>query len=195
MSELGNDQYLSLFTPQYQNSPKLINFADKLMKGLNDISLLALNMDSYFDIDIAIGNQLDIIGEIVGAKRILDFDPTPIGSPPVAVSPILDDETYRILLKATIGINHWNGLMSSIKPLWLKLFPDGYIIYIDNLDMSITIILAGVFSSVIIDLITHGLIIPRPEGVLMNYQFGEMPFFGFDSDNDYIAGFDKGHFS
>jgi hypothetical protein len=171
-----------------------MSWAEKLLTALDDGVDATNSMVSAFDIDVAIGDQLDVIGEIVGVSRNLNFDPS-TASPPAAASPVLDDATYRILLKATIGINQWDGKMSSIKSLWDELFPDGNIMLQDNLDMSITAYARGVFSDLIIAIIENGLIIPRPEGIQINYEFGEMPFFGFDTDDEFIAGFDKGKWS
>jgi hypothetical protein len=38
------------------------------------------------------------------------------------------------------------------------------------------------------------LIVPRPQAVAYTFVFGTQPFFGFDTNNDLIAGFDIGHF-
>ena len=190
-----NARYLALFTSQYQNSPNLLNFANGMLNLVQDLVKLLGEMYQFFDIDYAIGDQLDILGEIVGANRLLPFTPTPVGSPAVAVSPILTDDNYRILIKATIGINQWDGKMSSIKPLWNSLFPAGSIVVQDNLDMTMSVTPVGSFNSVIIDMIQNDMIVPRPEGVKMYYNFGQMPFFGFDLLNTYIAGFDAGHWA
>lgn len=189
---VGNAPYLMLFTSQYQNSGNLLNFADKILESADDVVAALETFLAAFDLDTAIGDQLDILGEIIGASRYLKFTPTGWDTLGGVVPPRLDSATYRLLLKATIGINHWDGRISSIKPLWEALFPDGYLVIKDELDMSITVTPAGVFSNLILQLISHDLIIPRPEGVLINYVFGEMPFFGFDLDNEYIAGFDHG---
>jgi hypothetical protein len=76
------------------------------------------------------------------------------------------------------------------------LFPSGSIIFIDNQNMTATVILEGTFSSIETDLITNGLIVPRPEGVLYTYVIGAtFPLFGADLNNSFIAGADLGHAS
>jgi hypothetical protein len=109
------------------------------------------------------------------------------------VSPVLDDATFRIYIRAKIAQNQWDGTMLSLYPIWQTLFPGGQIIIFDNQNMTADVTLTGSFTSIIQDLITNGYIIPRPEGVLYTYLFGTLPFFGFDSDNQFIAGFDVGH--
>ena len=139
-------KYLNLFTSQYQRSMKLLSMSNSLMKSLGDIDELAVQFDSHFHVDAAIGDQLDVIGNIVGASRHLPFDPTD-GS-----SSILTDTSYRTLIKATIGINHWNGQAGSLKGLWNNLFPEGSITVVDNHDMTMSAYLSGNFNSTIVDL-------------------------------------------
>ena len=179
--------YLNLLTGQYAQSVKLQAFLSVFLEKMNDISECSDSMANTFDLDLAVDKQLDIIGEIIGVSRVLNFQPSN------SMSPILNDDDYRILLKATIGTNHWDGKFTSLNGLWQNLFPSGYIIIQDNQDMTINIFLVGNFNLIMIDMITHGLIIPRPQGVLINYMLGQVPFFGFDSENDYISGFDVGH--
>ena len=61
--------------------------------------------------------------------------------------------------------------------------------------MTCTIVLTGIFTSIVQDLIVNGYIVPRPEGVLYDYIFGELPIFGYDENNAFIAGYDTGHWS
>jgi len=59
--------------------------------------------------------------------------------------------------------------------------------------MTCDIVLTGSFTSIIQDLIVNGYIVPRPEGVLYNYIFGDLPIFGTDESTAFIAGVDLGH--
>jgi len=182
--------YVGLFTSQYRTgTSKSIqaNFA-ALMQPIADINTCAALINGDYDIDSAVGVQLDILGQILGQSRVMSFQPS--GS----VSPILDDTTYRLLLYAKRGINNWNAKIPSLYPLWQTLFPGGTIIFIDNQNMTATIIIAGTFSSIEVDLITHGLIVPRPETVEYTYIVAPIfPIFGADLNNSYIAGADLGH--
>lgn len=106
---------------------------------------------------------------------------------------VLDDDTYRLLIKATIAANEWDGTEEALYPIWKSLFPGGSIIIADNQNMTCTIVLSGTFTSIIEDLIVNGYIVPRPEGVLYTYVFGDFPIFGTDESNLFIAGVDLGH--
>lgn len=179
--------YLGLLTSQYTNSPKLNALLYRLLRKFDDASKVLVEMDTAFDLGSAIGVQLDMLGATVGAFRTVDFQPSN------GISPVLDDTTFRLYIQAKIGWNQWDGTMMSLYPLWQSLFPGGNIIIVDNQDMTADVVPIGKFTSIVQDLITNGYIVPRAEGVLYTYLFGTPPFFGFDSDNEFIAGFDLGH--
>jgi hypothetical protein len=183
--------YLGLFTQFYAppNSPKLNALLYMLLKKFDDVSQCLVKMDTALDLDSAVGNQLDMLGATVGAARTVPFQPSN------NVSPVLDDTTYRIFIKASIAQNQWDGGRPLIYALWASIFPGGQIVIADNQNMTATIFISGTFTSIEQDLITNGLIVPRPEGVEYIYTFAELPAFGFDLDNAFIAGFDVGKFS
>lgn len=189
--------YVDLFTSEYRTGTSKsiqVNFAT-LMQPIADINTCAALINGDYELGTlaqpqAVGVQLDIIGQILGQSRVMPFQPS------MSVSPILDDATYTLLLLAKQGINNWNGKIQSLYPLWQLLFPGGSIIFIDNQNMSATIILAGTFTSIQSDLIVNGLIVPRSETVQYSYIIGaDFPLFGADLDNSYIAGADLGHAS
>ena len=183
--------YLALLTHQYSapNSPKLNALLYVLLKKFDDVSQCLVSMDTALDLDNAVGVQLDMLGYTVGASRTVGFQPSN------SVSPVLDDDAYRIYIKAKIGQNQWDGTLVSLYPLWATLFPSGNIIVEDNQNMTATITLTGSFTSILQDLISNGYIVPRPEGVLYEFAFGTLPFFGFDSAPGFITGFDAGHWA
>lgn len=179
--------YLGLVTSQYANSVKFNQLLQVLLRKFDEVSQVLVRMDTALDLDLAVGAQLDMLGSTVGAGRTVGFQPS--GD----VSPVLDDATYRIYIKAKIAQNQWDGTLPSLYPIWQQLFPGGSIIIIDNQNMTADITLTGAFTSITQDLITNGYIVPRPEGVLYTYLFGVLPFFGFGSSPGFIAGFGEGH--
>ena len=214
------DDYIKLFTSQYQNSTKLLAWARSFMDIVDDIKDLAQNLSFYFSLfrvidkdaaayvvnaltvkegdytfaamDACIGDQLDTLGVILGVARKVTFNPTG------GASPILDDDTYRLLLKNQVLKNHWDGRAESLQGTWKDLFPGGTIIVQDNQNMTIDVTITGTFTQMVIDLIENDYIVPRPQGVWMNYYVGtispaNLPFFGFDRRDTYVSGFDEGH--
>lgn len=185
---LPTGYYLGLLTSQYQppSSPKLNALLYVLLRKFDDVSQCLVKFDTAFDLDSAVGTQLDQLGAIAGAGRVVGFQPSG------GVSPVLDDATYRIYIKAKIAQNQWDGGITSLYAIWETLFPFGSIVVADNQNMTATIELSGSFTSIIQDLITNGYIVPRPEGVEYTYSFAELPAFGFDLNNSFVAGFDVG---
>ncbi len=181
--------YLNLFTSQYKLSPKLQQWAQLAWKPIDDLTNCFAFLSNNFDIDQAVGQQLDMTGQLIGVSRTVGFQPSN------EVSPVLDDTTYRLLLKARIAWNQWNGKMASLYPIWQSLFISGRIVILDNQNMTATIIITGSLTSIIQDLIVNGYIVPRPEGVEYIYSFGTLPLLGADENNTYIAGADLGHAS
>jgi hypothetical protein len=181
--------YLNLVTSQYKLSPNFNKWLRLALQPIDDLTSCIAFMAGQFDIDFAVGNQLDILGQLIGIGRQVGFQPSN------NVSPVLDDTTYRILLKARIAWNQWNGKIVSLVPIWQSLFSSGRIVINDNQNMTATIIVTGSFTSIIQDLILNGLIVPRPEGVEYTYSFGDLPLFGADENNEFIAGADLGHAS
>lgn len=119
----------------------------------------------------------------------------------------LSDDVYRIVLKTKIAINHWNGTNETLPEILdTALAGSGLKMQIvDNQDMTISV---WVFPEVDISTVSLELIAAIRQGYLTVKAAGvwagdiqtpsvETPsegnkFFGFDLNNDYIAGFDEG---
>jgi hypothetical protein len=179
--------YQRILTSQYINSKKWNALLYAMLKKFDDVSQVLVRMDTAFDLDSAIGAQLDMLGATVGAARTVGFQPSN------SVSPILDDATYRIYIKAKIAQNSWDGTRGSLYATWQQLFPSGQIIIVDNQNMTCALTLKGTFTSILKDLITNGYIVPQPEGVLYTFIFGTLPYFGFGNSPGFISGFGTGH--
>jgi len=184
--DTSNAYYKKLITSQYQMSTKFMTWLENNIQKFKDVSDVADSMCLAFDIDVAVGVQLDTLGAILGQKRRMDFQPT-VGDP------LLGDDDYRLLLKARIGWNHWDGTKDSLYGLWKVLFPQGRVIIEDHQDMSATITIIGDVTDMQKDFINNELIVPRPEGVLYTYTFGGRPYMSWDKDDGNNAGFDTGN--
>lgn len=173
-----------------------------------------------YDIDIAVGQQLDRIGEWVGISRQLaipltnvyfSFDETGLGFDqgtwlgpfdPTTGLVSLPDDVYRILLYAKIAANTWDGTIPTAYTAWNTIFePLGYQILIqNNQDMTMDIALIGPApDAVTLALFSGGYLSLIPAGVGVNNYYLQSvqnaPLFGFDAQNDSIAGFDTGAFA
>ena len=81
--------------------------------------------------------------------------------------------------------------------MWDNLFPDNQGLQIQDLqDMSFNIVLLGNYSKLIQELIVHGYIIPKPEGVRINtlsfIDTDGLPIFAYDYNNINYSGY-KSH--
>ncbi len=184
---LPTSYYQQLLTSQYRTAPNFNAWLAAALTPLGDLTDCLSLFTLSFDLDVAEGAQLDVLGDIVGVKRVVPFQPSN------GVSPTLDDTTFRLLIQATIARNQWDGTIDGLQTFWQTMFPGGSIVIQDNQNMTATIILSGAFSSILEDLILNGYIVPRPAGVQYTYNLSTLPLFGFDEDNSFIAGFDQGH--
>src|SRR4051812_17274628 len=111
-----------------------------LIEPLVDAQTTAAEVEVVFDLDTALGDQLDQIGKWVGQSRILPLPLTnvyfslddatlgldfgslqgPFDSTTGLVT--LPDEAYRNLLRATIIVNQWDGTIPGAYDAWDQLF-------------------------------------------------------------------------
>ena len=157
------DKYLDNITSQHRDKPKFIAWLSSSLNIIDHAYIMTKNMDNDFDLDNAIGKQLDILGQIIGRKRTLTFQPLN------GHNPVLDDETYKLVLKAKVAMNMWDGKIESAYEIWNNIFDDIGLQLQDNQDMSLTAYITGYVNQIWQDLIQHGYIVPKPEGVRINY--------------------------
>ena len=160
------DEYLDLITSQHRVREKFMQTVKALLTASDEIFALAVSMDDEFDIDYATGAQEDILGEFVGAERTLPYQPGK------GVSPELDNPAYRKLLLAKIAKNQWKGGIYDIQ------------------DMSIDVLAIGINDQITKEMVQQGLIVPKPQGVHVNYYFADHAVFGYDLETDTIKGYD-----
>ena len=71
-------------------------------------------------------------------------------------------------------MNNWDGKTESAYEIWDNTFKDIGLQIQDNQDMSMTAYVTGYVNQIRQDLIQHGYIVPKPEGVKINY-IGKTP--------------------
>ena len=189
MFRLDNSYYLNLIPSEHRLSPNFINWLTFGIQKLQDDNSSALDIINAFDLDTATGTQLDIIGTLVGISRQLDFQPRS------DISSVLDDVYYRLLLRARIVWNQWKGTIKELYEAWQVIFPAGNLLIMDNQDMSMDIVVSGNFSVMERELINNGLIVPKSEGVRINYiiieENSNLPVFSYGYDNEILGGYNS----
>lgn len=132
-------------------------------------------LDAYlqdFDLDNAIGKQLDAIGAIVGANRQLPFAVE--GS-----DGWLNDDDYRLLIRARIASNVWDGTNEGLTHVLRDVFSNYGFSFVDggvepDMDpMTMKYQIRGDLSDLQKQMIRGDLIAPRPAGVSLIYEFVE----------------------
>jgi hypothetical protein len=141
---------------------------------------------------------VDIISYVPGVSFTANFvHPHGVGAKVTSLTPpssTLDDADYITALLAKIDRNQFNGQIDSIYAMLNSLFPGSGIILIDNANMTVDVLLTGgTLTPIQEQMIINDLILPRPQGVLYIFEYAELPVFGADLNNAFIAGADLGH--
>lgn len=151
--------YLNLLPSQSRELPKFTAVLSVLLEPLATQQALVEALPFNYDIDTAIGAQLDMIGEWVGITRQLPVpitgvyfewdNPDPAvgwdsglwrGPFDPAAGPVtMNDDDYRRILRTKILINQWDGSFEQLQIIWNALLPPGRLgIVIDGQDMTLS---------------------------------------------------------
>ena len=160
----SNNHYLSRVVPQHRK-PKFLKWLETNIQPFYEAETLLKALDGHFDLSQSVGVQMETTGDIVGRERTLSFDPV------CGASPVLDDETYRLLQRAKISINMWDGTIPGVLSLWENLFPEYGLIIQDNQDMTMDLYVIGLVKPLEMELLAKGYIAPKPMGVLIRFVF------------------------
>jgi hypothetical protein len=149
-------QYLAKITSEHASKPKFMAAVAASLQPLVDAQNVALSLQTLFDLDTAVGDQLDKTGELIGLTRYITeplaqnwfswgtagagwgqadwYLVQPFVRPPTQVVR-LDDVHYRILLKARVAANVWDGTIPGAYRAWEIAFaPEGFQILIQNVE-------------------------------------------------------------
>lgn len=181
------NRYLNLITSQHRQQPKFIAWLGAPLTIADDYATLINEFLEDFDLETAIGAQLDMLGEVVGVSRTVSFEPSG------GVSPKLDDDVYRSVIKAKIAKNQWDGTITGLVEIYKSIFPETVMLIQDYQTMNVTITLLGAGSTLQQELTANGYFVPKAEGVNYTYVFATDVIFAFDIDNAYYSGFDSGY--
>lgn len=197
----STDDYVALATSEHKDKPLFEAVIRALTEALVTNIDLNLAMIDKFDLDKAVGHQLDTIGLWVGMSRkvaapltgvYFTWDDTvatgwdkgswqgPFDPSTGLVS--LDDGTYRTLIRAKIAANRWDGTREKMSEFWDEVFGVGVISVADGQDMSITLIYDDLqLTTVTKALLLSGAFLLKPAGVLVNYLAASgAPLFSWD---------------
>jgi hypothetical protein len=206
--------YTALIPGQNQNKPKFIGWLAANLQPIVDAQQAANELYKAFILDTAVGVQLDILGQQLGQSRTVNFIPEG------GVSSTLNDDLYRLILKAAILKNTWKGTRQEIYDFWIRVFPQYPIIIVDNQDMSMSYSIFGLpldpsalmpftydsptlgydagywvnqSGGLLRELILHHYLTPKPAGVSVSYSFPTQVIFAYDQNSTYLKGYNAGN--
>lgn len=216
-------KYTEKITNYHATKPLFEQHVDLITRPFTDIVKAQANFIREFDLDKAVGVQLDVVGEWVGRGRNVSVPITDVyfswdteglgwdqGSwqgpfDPDSGFTQLSDDVYRMVLKAQIAINTWDGTIGHLEDILETIFAGSGIDMqiIDNQDMSITINAIAIngianTSAELISVIKAGELNIKAGGVRvksLNVIDPAHPLFGFDTQSTAIAGYDTGYWS
>jgi len=197
--------YLGLVTSEHNQKPNFMATLAFLLAPVCGLYATIQSLPTLFDLDLAVGAQLDVVGLWIGRSRVVNvplpniyvtFDVTGLGfdGPGIlfggndsAFSTVsLPDAQYRTYLRATAANNQWDGTLGGIyavAPYWTGPINATLLVY-DYQDMTVAYALAGSSIDAITALLfTNGLLTPRSEGVSVRgytVQTSSSPLFAVD---------------
>jgi len=195
--------YKQFVTGLFKQQPNFGATIDALTRPFRDIIDQMAVMNDAFDVDTAVGAQLDVIGQWVGASR---YQLVPIGSATFTWNggPLLgwnraswkgrfdvtngittlDDRSYRALIHGKIAANYWDGTVESLNAIGQQFLLPAFGIQafvFDNFNMTMTVYLLGSYTNTMQALVQRGVLIPKPAGVqLLVSDLSGAPTFGLD---------------
>lgn len=209
--------YLDLITSEHRDKIKFMTTLANVLQPVADNIFVLRGMYAKFDLDLAAGAQLDDVGLWVGVSRTLQvplvgvyfsFDTAGVGFDegtwrgpfdPATQFFTLSDAQYRLLLRARVLNNSWDGTVDQAYAIWDALFTgtDFGLLIQDYGNMHMLFAMTGSApDAVTLALFTGGYLNNRPSGVqidgYMIPSVSDTPYFGFDVQNASIAGFDTG---
>lgn len=212
---MTREEFLNLIPAANRDKPKFIATVDINIAVPVRVQQLLESMIPLFDVDLAVGQQLDVIGQWAGISRIVnvpipgvyfewdgaaengwDFGTWQPDGNPTEVT-ILPDDTYRLLVKAKIAANRWDGTTDQAYAIWEQVFTTLTILIQDKQDMTYKLGFYGApLDSLTLQLVIQGYIPLKPEGVRLAGVFTPVtptsPMFSWDSDTDILQGWDEG---
>lgn len=213
--------YTNLITSRHADKPKFMATVAALCRPLVDFqNFCKPTLQMAFDLDTAIGTQLDQVGKWIGRARTVSipisgayftWDAQGLGwdqgtwqgqfdSQSGIVS--LDDDTYRNVLRAKIILNSMDGRIDDAALSIAKLFsdfPNTIVSIKDNQDMTMTVSVSGVVPpAVYLALLDNNELVVAPSGVGVDFtvtSVNSVALFGWDTENATLKGWDQGAWS
>jgi len=157
--DMDINTYLNLIPTNNFRKPKYMGFVDAVLTHMISLGCTSESIKNAFDVKNAAGDQLDIIGELVGVKRVLSVVPS-VGSSE------LDDDEYRLAISLKVAKNEWDGTNEGMVKAYKEVLGDQYnISVVDNQDMSISVNFGSDLSMRSAEILANNHLLLIPAGV------------------------------
>jgi hypothetical protein len=189
--------YTNRITSEYKSQPNFLATIQTTCQPFVEGQATLNGFPANFDLEQAVGAQLDQIGEWLNFSRqvaiplpnvFFEWDIGGVGwdqgvwfgpFDPITGLTNLDDNTYRAVLQLKAAYNTFKGsngeIISFCQNLFPSLFPGATLSYKDNQNMSVTYTMGGVVQSVLVQqLFLKGFLTIPPMGCSVNYQIVAM---------------------
>lgn len=213
--------YAGLITSEHSDKPKYRAMIEAVAGTFGANYDLLASMPDVFDLDNAVGSQLDAVGLWVGQSRLIPnvllvgffgFDslgaPLPFGEEgnpsiggrfydegePITGSTVLADPEYRTVLRSKIVRNHSKGQTADIVKALNFMFNAPAVIN-DPGTMAIDVYIGRNITLVEQAIVTQLDILPRPAGVRINTRgyYNGSGYLGFDGQPGAVPFAEEGY--
>lgn len=116
------EQAKSRLIARWKKDPVVNTYAEAMGEQNQELENVLFDFYSFLSIDSMIGQQLNVIGNIVGQPRNG-----------------LSDIQYRVYIKAKIGQNVGSGTLKDIRTVWQLILPANNVQIVEEFPCSITI--------------------------------------------------------
>lgn len=214
---MSENQYTELIAGAHFEKPRFTEWVYTLTEILAEQRRRIKKLISDFDLDTAVGNQLDAVGVRVGISRYLPITLTGIyfafddvdgkgfdygvwkGRYDEGTSTAtLDDETYRNVIRARIRMNHFSGKNEDLQGFVADIArafgidPSKFFVR-DNQDMTVQVGMNRAdVPPIVWELLTRRIIDVIAAGVGMDFVSNQT-YFGLDMETAVIGGMDDGN--
>lgn len=184
--------YSNLVTSEHSDKAKFMAVIAASCQPFVDAQNQLFAMPGLYDVDTAVGVQLDSVGLWVGVSRYVNvplsgwfsWNTSGLGwgqgiwhqpLTPTDGAYALDDDTFRLLIKARIIANAWDGSIAGAMPALAELFsgsetPGTAVSIQDNMNMTMTLTISGQSPGpLFVALAQNGELGLKPAGVSVNF--------------------------
>lgn len=188
---MGTADFTTLITSEHINAPKFVATVAGVCESFSDSLDFLANVPALYNVDTAIGAQLDVVGLWVGASRLVaisvdqyfSFDEEGLGfdqgiwwqvGDSLTTATQLTDDIYRSLIKAKILCNSWDGAVPGFVAIVQELIGTDSVITVTENTMAVTVTVKSTTISNILKAILENDYLPlTPAGVSISWNFSQ----------------------